>query len=411
MSCSSVVTCNFALFCIITKAGDILFREPITLILVLLFIYPVIKGFIFKFSSENLKGSIQGAFQSVSFLSALFLGIYYTKKIFILHNEGMYEKIYKSIPLKALEFINNEPLVIYVLFMPIVVLITYTVINFVVNLISHITIYPLFDNIEYRLKNKSVFFKRIVGAIFQVPKAICYVIVITFMLNFLSLLKITDTYDKYLEGSQLYNYISKEVVIPLTNSKLAKKLPNIVNNSFKIVIKEASEQEPNVQNKQSVITYYNGITLDQGVQSNDEINTFANNLIKGKNGTRQKAELIYKWVGSEIVYDDEKANRVLNNDLGVKSGAIPTFDTKKGICFDYACLFAAMSKANNIKVRIITGQGFNGNNWVSHAWNQVYIEDENKWINVDPTFLIGGDYFDTKRFVIDHKEESIAGEW
>ena len=134
----------------------------------------------------------------------------------------MYEKIYKNIPLKAIEFINNKPLVIYVLFMPLVVLIIYSVINFVVNLISHITIYPLFDSIENKLKNKSVFFKRIVGAIFQVPKAICYVIVITFMLNFLSLLKITDTYNKYLEESQLYNYISKEVVIPLTNSKLAK---------------------------------------------------------------------------------------------------------------------------------------------------------------------------------------------
>ncbi|MCB2296979.1 transglutaminase-like domain-containing protein [Clostridium tagluense] len=388
-----------------------MFREPVTLILLLLFIYPVIKGFIFKFSSENLKGSIQGAFQSISFLSALFLGIYYTKKIFIQHNEGIYEKIYKDIPLKAIDFINNKPLVIYVLLMPLVVLIIYTVINFVINLISHITIYPLFDSIENKLKNKSDIFKRVVGAIFQVPKSICYVIVITLMLNFLSLLKITDVYNKYLEGSQLYNYISKEVVIPLTNSKLAKQLPNIVNNSFKIVVKEASAKDTNVQNKQKVITYYNGVTLDQGVQSNGEIDKFAINLVRNKNAIREKAKLIYNWVGSEVVYDDAKANRVLNNDLEVKSGAVPTFDSKSGICFDYACLFVAMCRANNIKVRIITGQGFNGNNWVSHAWNQVYIEDENKWINVDPTFLIGGDYFDSKRFVIDHKEESIAGEW
>ena len=70
-----------------------------------------------------------------------------------------------------------------------------------------------------------------------------------------------------------------------------------------------------------------------------------------------------------------------------------------------------MCKDNNIKVRIITGKGFNGNSWVSHAWNQVYVEEEKRWINVDATFLIGGDYFDSKRFVIDHKEESIAGEW
>ena len=76
------------------------------------------------------------------------------------------------------------------------------------------------------------------------PKAICYVIVITFMLNFLSLFNITDTYNKYLEESQLYSYISKEVVIPLLIQSLRKQLPNIVNNSFKIVVKQADNQEP-----------------------------------------------------------------------------------------------------------------------------------------------------------------------
>jgi hypothetical protein len=388
-----------------------LFRQPVTLILLLLFIYPIIKGFIFKFSSEHLKEDIQGAFQSISFLISLCLGIYYTKKIFIQHDEGIYEKIYKNVPLKAMEFINNKPIVIYVLLMPLMVLIIYSVISFVVNLINRITFYPLFDSIEYKLKNKSIFLKRIIGAIFQMPKAVCYVIVITFILNFLSLLKITDTYNKYLEESQIYNYISKEVVIPLTNSKLAKKLPSIVNNSFKIVVKEVTPSQSNLPNNQKVIIYYNGITLEEGIQSNEEINKFAIKLVQHKSGTREKARLIYKWVGSEIVYDDEKANRVLNNDLKVKSGSIPTFYSKRGICFDYSCLLATMCKANNIKVRIITGKGFNGNNWVNHAWNQVYIPEEKRWINVDSTFLIGGDYFDSKRFVIDHKGENIAGEW
>ena len=387
------------------------FRQPVTLILLLLFIYPVIKGFIFKFSSQHLKADIEGVFQSISFLISLCLGIYLTKKIFVEHDEGMYEKIYKNIPLKAVEFINNKPLVIYVLLMPLVVLIIYSVINFVVSIISQITLYPLFDSIEYKLKHKSIFFKRIVGAIFQLPKAVTYVIVITFILNFLALLKVTDAYSKYLEESQVYNYVSKEVVIPLTNSKLAKKLPSIVNNSFKIVVKEATPSDSNLKNNTNVIIYYNGITLEQGIQSNNEIDNFAINLVKNKNGTREKARLIYSWVGSEIAYDDVKANRVLNNDLKLESGAIPTFYSKSGICFDYSCLYAAMCKANNIKVRIITGKGFNGNSWVSHAWNQVYVEEEKRWINVDATFLIGGDYFDSKRFVIDHKEESIAGEW
>ncbi|WP_291643165.1 transglutaminase-like domain-containing protein [Clostridium sp.] len=381
--------------------------------------YPIVQGFIFKFSSQDLKGSFQGIIGSVSFLTSLFLGIYFTKKVFIQHNEIMYQKIYDSIPIQVVEFINSKPLVVYVLFMPIVVSIIYSIISYVVNFISRITFYPLFDTIENKMRSKSVFFKRFMGSIFQVPRALTYVIVITFILNFLSLLNITDTYNKYLEESQLYNYISKQVVIPLTNSKIAKKLPNIVNDSFKIVVKEAAESDNKLQNNpqnslpnnSKVITYYNGVTLEQGIKSNEEIDKFAVNLVSDEKATIKKAELIYKWVGSEIVYDDEKATRVLNNDLEVESGAIPTFNSRNGICFDYACLFAAMSKANNIKVRIITGQGFNGSNWVSHAWNQVYIEDENRWINVDPTFLIGGDYFDSERFDIDHKEEIIAGEW
>lgn len=388
-----------------------MFSQPLSLILLLVFVYPVISGFISKFSSEHLKGAIDGVFQSVSFLISLCLGIYFAKKVFIQHDVGMYEKIYNNIPLKAIEFINDKPLVIYMLIMPIVVLIIYSTINFVINVISRITVYPLFDSIEHKLKQKSDFFNRVVGAIFQVPKAICYVIVITFILNFMSFLKITDAYNTYLEESQIYTYISKEVVIPLTNSTLAKKLPNIVNNSFKIVVKQPTTSENNSQNKKNVITYYNGITLEQGVKSNDEINKVAVKLVQDKSGTREKARAIYNWVGSKIVYNDEKANRILNNDLGVASGAIPTFNSRSGICFDYACLFAAMSRANNIKVRIITGQGFNGNNWVNHAWNQVYVEEEKTWINVDPTFLIGGDYFDSERFVIDHKGDNIAGEW
>lgn len=388
-----------------------LFKEPVTLALILLFIYPIIKGFIFKFSSQHLKQAIKGVLNSVCFLVSLGFGIYYTKKILIQHDEGVYKNIYEAIPLKAIEFVNNNPLVIYVLLMPIVVLIIYSIITSIVNAVSHITFYPMLDSIDNSLRNKSNTFKRIAGAIFQIPKAICYVVVIVFILNFLSFLKITDEYNKYLEESQLYSYISKEAVIPLSNSKLAKKLPNIVNNSFKIVVKEATNLDPNLKNNKRITIYYNGVTLEQGIKSNDEIDKFAINMVKDKNETREKAKFIYKWVGNAVVYDDEKANRVLNNDMQVKSGAIPTFYSKKGICFDYACLYAAMCKANNIKVRIITGQGFNGSNWVNHAWNQVYIEQENKWVNVDSTFLIGGDYFDSKRFVLDHKEEDVAGEW
>ena len=165
------------------------------------------------------------------------------------------------------------------------------------------------------------------------------------------------------------------------------------------------------ENNRNVIIYYNGITIDEGIKSNEDIDSFAVSLTRKATNDYQKAKLIYNWIGKEIKYDSDKAKMIINNNFKTQSGAISTFNTRKGICFDYACLYVAMCRANNIKVRIITGKGFNGETWVSHAWNQVYISEQNRWINVDTTFSIGGNYFDSNRFKTDHIQDSIAGEW
>ncbi|MEA4825428.1 MAG: transglutaminase-like domain-containing protein, partial [Clostridium sp.] len=249
--------------------------------------------------------------------------------------------------------------------------------------------------------------KRVIGLIFQLPKAICYILLATFILNILAILGVNEDYNKKLESSQVYSFLSEEVVNPIANSEFAKELPNIINNSFKIVVKNDSVNSED--NSGKTIVYYNGITLSEGLKSNEEIDNFAKALVQERGSTRAKAKTIYNWVGRNIEYDYDKVDKILNNDFNVKSGAINTFYSKKGICFDYSCLYAAMCKANGIKVRIITGEGFNGSSWVSHAWNQVYIEEEDKWINVDTTFYKGGNYFDSSVFKLDHRNEKIAG--
>lgn len=157
--------------------------------------------------------------------------------------------------------------------------------------------------------------------------------------------------------------------------------------------------------------YYNGVTIDEGIRSNESIKNKAVDLTKRYSTDRKKSESIYRWVGSNIKYDDEKAIEVMRENSGHESGAIPTFKTKAGICFDYACLFTAMCKDVGIKTRIIIGEAYTGEEYVSHAWNQVYLSDEGKWINVDPTFYVAGDYFDNSNFENDHKAKSIAGEF
>jgi len=256
------------------------------------------------------------------------------------------------------------------------------------------------------MREKSSCTKRILGSLFQFPKAVCYVLLSTFVLNLLTMADISEDYNKSLQRSMVYEFLSNEIVSPITNSNFAKQLPNIINDSFKIVVKNDLEKQAN--NSSGTIVYYNGITLEEGLKSNEEIDNFARNLVKDKKTTRAKAKAIYEWIGKNVEYDYDKVEKILNNDFSIKSGAINTYYTRKGICFDYACLYSVMAKANGIKVRIITGEGFNGTSWVSHAWNQVYIEEEERWINVDTTFYKGGNYFDSTIFKLDHRNEKIA---
>ena len=159
------------------------------------------------------------------------------------------------------------------------------------------------------------------------------------------------------------------------------------------------------------IIYYNGVTLEEGIQSNEEIDNKAKEIIKFCEDDRSKAKRIYTWIGTNIQYDSEKASKALNEEELNGSGSIVAWCNGKGICFDYACLYVSMARAVGLKVRLVTGEAFDGNSYGPHAWNQVYLTDEEKWINVDTTFYISGDYFDSNLFDEDHIEEEIAGEW
>ncbi len=161
----------------------------------------------------------------------------------------------------------------------------------------------------------------------------------------------------------------------------------------------------------NVIVYYNGVTLEDGIKSSKEIDEKALEIIGNAKNDREKAKRLYSWIGSNIKYDFAKAEKALGPEGVTNSGAIEAWNTRSGICFDYACLYVAMAKSVDLGSRIVTGDAFDGQNYGPHAWNQVYLKDEGIWINVDPTFYLAGDYFDNKDFNEDHLNAQIAGEW
>jgi hypothetical protein len=71
-----------------------------------------------------------------------------------------------------------------------------------------------------------------------------------------------------------------------------------------------------------------------------------------------------------------------------------TLVSKKGICYDFAKLFVALSRANGIPSRVVRGLAFdfkpNVNFYVEnygHAWAEVYLPVYG-WVPIDPTFGI-----------------------
>ncbi len=96
---------------------------------------------------------------------------------------------------------------------------------------------------------------------------------------------------------------------------------------------------------------------------------------------RQKLDVIYQYIIKNMTYDYEKI-KTLNSDY------VPDIDVilaaKKGICFDYSVLFASMLRSQGIPSKLI--KGYSTTTDVYHAWNEVYLADEKRWIIIDTTY-------------------------
>lgn len=90
-------------------------------------------------------------------------------------------------------------------------------------------------------------------------------------------------------------------------------------------------------------------------------------------------EDIYRYVAENIKYDSLKVYNLLYDYL---PDIVETYESGKGICYDYASLFAAMLRSIGIPAKLVKGYaGYAPDTY--HAWNEVYIGVN--WITVDIT--------------------------
>lgn len=95
----------------------------------------------------------------------------------------------------------------------------------------------------------------------------------------------------------------------------------------------------------------------------------------------EKIETIYLYVVQNIRYDYSKPGRLTSDYI---PDIEDVFNEKEGICYDYSAILASMLRSLNIPTKLI--KGYTTATSAFHAWNEVYVEDENRWIIVDTTY-------------------------
>ena len=115
----------------------------------------------------------------------------------------------------------------------------------------------------------------------------------------------------------------------------------------------------------------------------DAVTTKAAELCKNAKTDEQKVVAIYNFIAGRYTYDQALADRITSGQ--VKSyipSPTATLSGTKGICYDFASLFAAMCRSQNIPCALT--KGYAGSSY--HAWNKVNVGG--KWYAIDLTYAV-----------------------
>ena len=149
---------------------------------------------------------------------------------------------------------------------------------------------------------------------------------------------------------------------------------------WKIPIQLESEQTPFLYPNQTV-----------DYDASTKAIAYAFTLCQNETNDLKRIRVLYDYVVNNIKYDDDKKEATQN--LYVIPVIDETFETNKGICFDYAALFAAMCRSQHIPCKVVVG-----NTKIEyHAWVEVWLNgtgwinpevlfESDAWTRMDPTF-------------------------
>ncbi|WP_300256976.1 transglutaminase-like domain-containing protein [Clostridium sp.] len=386
----------------------------VDIIIVCSFILPLVVAYKRKFNIIRIKKSIEELGGYISFFLALYLSFIAIKKIDII------ERMFSIAVVEFNNIISNfniSPQVIMILIVLALTLVIYFIVKIILKIFNFIILNPILRWLKKEESRSGKGFGKVAALIINIPKSLFYMAVIALVIVILGSngflgekmegLTLTSKAYEIINSNKYYAALNKEY------EAFHDEYKDVISKSIYPVdeINKEPINEKVVESNENVINLYNGVTIEQGIKSNEAIDKKAKELTKNTKNSREKAKKIYTWISENINYDYDKAKNISKKTSQYKSGAIEAFETREGICFDYSCLYVAMAREAGLKVRMVTGEGFNGKEWGPHSWNEVYLPEKNQWITIDSTFGKAGNYFDSKKNSESHRDGKIIGEW
>lgn len=154
-------------------------------------------------------------------------------------------------------------------------------------------------------------------------------------------------------------------------------LENTTGNKYKVLHSE--NVELSLTNNSAV---YLGSVQNVKWSESDAAIKKAKELTQGLTTDEAKVQAIYKYVVSNIKYDTKLASSVTTDYLPNINN---TLASGKGICYDYASLFAAMLRSVDVPSKLVMGDSSYVTQY--HAWNEVLLNG--KWVVIDTTVDAG----------------------
>ena len=371
--------------------------NAVTLVLLVILLVSLIQGFA-RGASRSAGALVnlvtEGMFTVIGLAGAFFLSMKLSPMVqtwLAQYSENIPNrdlKVWEQIYYTAITGLTDFPLMRFaVLFM-----ISYAVIRFVLSVIGGLLTGLGLGRSNTRSRKDPGMISRLLGAAFGVVVGVARSILVIALLFILVSLYPGSAFSNYVESSPLYQQGAKKVIEPLSGTLIKERLP---------VITQAAK------NELTGMMHRRYEVIDRSIPK--DIEGAASKVTENAATDEEKAKALYQWVGTRVGYDYGKVEDYEQRGIWNEQTPQDTFQTMKGVCIDYARLYAVMARSEGLDVKVITGLGYNGQGgYGAHAWNEVYLSETDEWVPLDPTWANSGNWFNPSNFYDTHiKDQSL----